>query len=241
MEFGAIIAGIAPIYSIYAVARLLIGIGTGGLGLISYVWSAELVGTQGRSMLIIFQGCGFALGILLLSPLAYMIPHWRWLLFILFLCGIPNLLFQRWVVESPKWLAGSVGRLDDAHSMLVRIAEVNGRPGPPPPPLPRAKGSNTFGGTENNKESGHGVLRLLICDSRLSWRFTTMCLAWFALSFGYYGVSMNASNIGSSVYVSSAVLSLVEMPTFPLALWLVKAGRAGRRVGDTSLRHCKSQ
>lgn len=56
-----------------------------------------------------------------------------------------------------------------------------------------------------------------------------MCFAWFAVSFGYYGVSMSASSLGLNVYLSSALLALVEVPIFPAVIWLVEPARLGRR------------
>lgn len=231
-EVGAILTVIMPRYSGYALARGLVGFGSGGYGLVAYVWLAEFISAQKRPFMIIAQNVSFAVAVAALSPLAYVLPQWRWFLLVLFFCGLPPLVLQKWVLESPKWLAGSAGRLEDAHSVLCQISMINGVPALPPPPLPRATASANIdsGGAS---ESKHGTLKLLVCDSRLSWRFTMMCLAWFALSFGYYGVSMNAGNVGSNVYVSSAVLALVEVPIHCSAPFLVREGRLGRR-GATS-------
>jgi len=160
--------------------------------------------------------------------MAYSLPHWRGFLLLCFLLGLPMLCLQHLLLESPKWLGG-LTRYEDAHAVLCQIAVLNGRQAPPPPPLPRA---HTTGANAQNKDPEmveHGILRVLLCDPRISWRFLVMCFTWFALSLGYYGVSMNASNIGLSIFISNAVLGFVELPAYPLALWLVKAGRAGRR------------
>eukprot|EP00931_Biecheleriopsis_adriatica_P058830 TRINITY_DN35101_c0_g1_i1.p1 TRINITY_DN35101_c0_g1~~TRINITY_DN35101_c0_g1_i1.p1 ORF type:complete len:592 (-),score=92.68 TRINITY_DN35101_c0_g1_i1:13-1755(-) len=220
---SALLAAVAPNYTVYSIARCLIGFGTGGLSVATYVWNAEIIPARIRPWLIATQNCSFAFALVLLAPLAYMLPHWRWILFVLFLLGVPFIVFQRFVLESPKWLA-SAGRLDDAHKVLCQIAALNGRPDPPTPPLPRASQAD---GAEDSP--GQSLLGALLCDTRLAWRFIAMCLAWFSVSLGYYGVSMNASNLGSSIYFSSAALSAVELPMFPAAIWLVKVERAGRR------------
>lgn len=234
-QFGALIATFAPNYTLYALARGLIGLGVGGLGISSYVWNAELLPARIRPYLICSQNCGFALGVIFMSPVAYATPHWRWISFVLFVLGIALLCCHRFVLESPKWLAG-VGRLEDAHQVLCRIAALNGRSSPPPPHQSATSHASKASPTSSPAkdavsaiERKPSILRLLLCDQRLSGRFSVLCLAWFSLSLGYYGVSMNASNIGSSIYTSSAALSIVELPMFPIALWLVKPGRAGRR------------
>jgi len=46
---------------------------------------------------------------------------------------------------------------------------------------------------------------------------------------GYYGLAMNVSNLGSSVYISSAVAALVELPAYVVAIWSIDSPRIGRR------------
>jgi len=161
---------------------------------------------------------------MLLSPLAYAIPHWRWFLLVCFLMGLPFFCFQNILLESPKWLAGPAQQLGEAHSVLCQIAAINGRPTLPAPLEGCAPSSS-----DEKDDAEQGALRLLLFDARLSWRFIVMCFAWFAVSLGYYGVSMSASSIGLGVYISSAVLALAELPVYPAAVWLVEAGRLGRR------------
>merc|ERR1712213_223792 len=69
----------------------------------------------------------------------------------------------------------------------------------------------------------------MCCDGRLALRFHSMCLAWFALSLGYYGLSLNAGNLGFDVHLSSAVSSLSELPAYFVALWAVESKHFGRR------------
>lgn len=74
-----------------------------------------------------------------------------------------------------------------------------------------------------------GALQQVFFDPRLAYRFYTMCLTWFSLSLGYYGLSLNLAQMGSDVYVSSAIAALVEMPAYMLALWTVDSKFVGRR------------
>lgn len=74
----------------------------------------------------------------------------------------------------------------------------------------------------------------LCCDSRLCRRFVVMCVSWFALSVGYYGLSLSVANLGWSVRMANAVSGMVELPMYPLALWLVAQPFAGRRFAALS-------
>lgn len=224
LQMGALAIVAAPSYAVYAAARFFIGFGVGGFTLVNFVWNTEIVSDQHRSLVMLFSSSGFALGIVLLSPLAYAIPNWRWFLLVCFVLGLPLICFQNIVLESPRWLAGPGEQIDEAHAVLCQIAVINGLPPPPPPPK-ASKASNGDG----KQEGEPGTLQLLLLDARLSCRFIVMCFAWFSVSLGYYGVSMSASSIGLNIYLSSALLALAEIPIYPTALWLVESGRLGRR------------
>jgi len=61
-----------------------------------------------------------------------------------------------------------------------------------------------------------------------------MCLSWFALSVGYYGLSLSVANIGWDVRLANAISSLVELPMYAVAMWLIKKPWAGRRMATIS-------
>lgn len=229
VQLGAFLACVAPSYGVYAFARFLVGFGVGGVGLVAYVWNAEVLGSEARAMLVLISNCLFAFGCVVLSPLSAVVTKWRALTIVLFVLGLPVLFMQIVLLESPKWLA-SKQKTDELYAVLKRIAEVNGCPAPPRP-LARGFHGSESGGKQDvsGSTSGADVLRLLLFDRRLSDRFFPMCLAWFSLSLGYYGLSMNVSNLGMNVYISSAISSLVEMPGYALAFFGIDSPRLGRR------------
>eukprot|EP00927_Polykrikos_kofoidii_P065503 TRINITY_DN61252_c0_g1_i1.p1 TRINITY_DN61252_c0_g1~~TRINITY_DN61252_c0_g1_i1.p1 ORF type:complete len:611 (+),score=90.71 TRINITY_DN61252_c0_g1_i1:31-1833(+) len=231
MQFGALLAALSPFFIVLVVARFIVGFGGGGAGLVLFVWNAELMGSSARSKLVIYQSGAFAVGVALLSPIAYLVSAWRWLLIILFAFGLPLFCVYTRVPESPKWLAGPAGRPEEAHKVLCDIATANNRVVPEPPPLPRAKiedygGPGRVAGSANGESASLGAQ---LWDARLFRRFSLMCFSWFAVTLGYYGVSMNVSNLGWSVYTSSLIAALVELPAYPASVWLVDYKVTGRR------------
>lgn len=76
--------------------------------------------------------------------------------------------------------------------------------------------------------------RQLLLDPRLNKRFGVMCLSWFALSVGYYGLSLSVANMGWGVRLANAISGLVELPMYVLAVWLIEKPWAGRRMAALS-------
>jgi len=225
LQVGALAAVCAPTYSVYAAARFLTGFGTGGIGMCTYVWNAEVLGPTMRSTLVISSNTGFALGIMLLSPLSSLLPSWRALSALLFALGLPYFAIYKLLLESPAWLA-SKGRADDVYRVLSRVAAVNGHRALPRPRLREdSKGERR----ESSEVSTLEMIRQLTLDPRLSRRFHVMCFTWFSVSLGYYGISMNVSHLGGSIYLASALSAFVELPAYLVGAWTVEKAWAGRR------------
>lgn len=226
-QIGGLLAACAPNYMAYAVGRTITGVGIGGLGLTVYVLNAEVVGANFRPMLMFFSNACFALGVLLLAPTSYTVRPWRQLSWIIWLFGVPFMVLYAKLWESPKWLA-SQGKADEVHAVMCHMATENKRPLPPPPSSSR----NEAAGPPDTAKSDE-ALKELFCDSRISFRFYSMCFAWFALSLGYYGLSMNIAGMARDVYIASAVSAIVEVPAFAIALYTTEHHIIGRR-GSTA-------
>eukprot|EP00405_Crypthecodinium_cohnii_P038545 CAMPEP_0206537900 /NCGR_PEP_ID=MMETSP0325_2-20121206/7568_1 /ASSEMBLY_ACC=CAM_ASM_000347 /TAXON_ID=2866 /ORGANISM="Crypthecodinium cohnii, Strain Seligo" /LENGTH=645 /DNA_ID=CAMNT_0054035287 /DNA_START=209 /DNA_END=2146 /DNA_ORIENTATION=- len=251
MQVGAVIATLSNKYSTYAFARLVTGFGCGGFGLVAYVWNAELLGAETRSILVLTTNLFFALGCLVMPLLSLIMPAWRHLSFFSCFVGFPFFLVYASTKESPKWLAMQ-GRASEVHDVMTDIATTNGRPAPPPF---QKKSQHPENGNEN-LDDGDGVggaagaagcggelangdeakpvnngstIYQLFCDRRLALRFHVVAWAWFCLSLGYYGLSMNVSNLGPNIYMSSAMASLVEIPACLAAVKACDSILLGRR------------
>ena len=81
---------------------------------VNFVLPMEFVGAKWRT----FCGCiGFwAVGHMLLAPLAYVISDWRHLTLTCALLGLPLLASYPWVLESPRWLTQR-HRVVEAHQV----------------------------------------------------------------------------------------------------------------------------
>jgi len=166
----------------------------------------------------------FAVGQMLLSPLAYFLPQWRHLCMAVALACTLLFGYVGQLLESPKWLA-SQGRIKDADKVLRRIAKTNGQPRPPHVGEQAAAGTN--GRTDGGQATKPGFCTLF--DRRLLGRFLISCATWFTASSSFYGLGMNAGNLPMSIYMSNFIGGLVQVPAYLVAGCLIQAPWCGRK------------
>jgi len=214
-------------YAQFALARGLFGFAFGFMVMTPFVWSSEFLGRATRGTIVWSSNCCFALGQILLSPVAwYFQESWRQLAWAVFIMGCLLFAYVWFLHESPKWLA-SKQRFAAAHEVLCRVASGNGRPAPPPPPddkriaLDRQFDEDT---------PGEKASCLQLCDKRLLPRFLVACASWFTVSFGFYGLSLNAGNLPLDIYSANAINGVVQIPAYLAAATLMEAPWCGRRL-----------
>lgn len=233
--FGCLTA-FSPNYYFYVLFRLLSGFSTGGTGLCAFVLATEPVGPAKRGLVGMSTFYFFSTGIALLSAIAYRFQTWRALYVA---SSVPSILFVCLILpflhESPRWCLIR-GRVGDAMKIMQSIARSNGKELPEnvvlaldnevncSPNLPVAVGES--------KESLSGslidVLRSPLTRTRLFLAVTIN----FTCAIVYYGLSLNAVNLGTNLYLNVALNAVAEMPAYFLtAIWLDKLGRKPLAIG----------
>lgn len=198
----------------FAVARVLGGVGVGGMGLVAFVWNAELVGRY-RYILALSMNLAFAIGVCVLTYTAWRLPYWRDQCWAIFWYGLPNFAIALWVPDSPKWL-DSVSRTADAKQVIEYIAAFNGKV------LPRIPDE-----TKPANQRGCGPLELVRAPLRT--RSIVMCTAFFSCALCYFGLALNSGSIASNLYLANAVGAMVEVPAYVLVFFGVDNPVLGRR------------
>lgn len=218
-------------YFWYTTSRFIVGFAIGGLGLSSYVLNTEILPEDSRSITVLTQNCYFALGVLLTSVLAVPFPMWRTLSIVVGMASLPMIGYLAIpMIESPKWYATQPDGDALAHGVMREIARINGIT------LTSASADESTTRTsesavcvKNVSDDSKNPYGILMNHPTLRTRIICMSGAWFACSMGYFGLSMDSSNLGPNIYVSSILGALVEFPSYMMAVHAVTVPSYGRR------------
>ncbi|XP_035388383.1 solute carrier family 22 member 15-like isoform X2 [Electrophorus electricus] len=200
-------SALAPSYELFALSRLLMGMMNGSMALVCFILSQEYVGKSYWALTGTLTNMTFAVGIALFALLGY-IRQWRNLATAVNCPGVLLFLFCIVLPESPRWLY-SRGRSSQAERVLQAFAVRNG------------KGRVTLKlrrvlSPAGPDASGPGLFRLA---THPVLRCRTLVLMFVCLV--YYGLTMNASADRGSRYLSVAMYGLVELPAYPLCIYVI--------------------
>ncbi|CAL8077574.1 unnamed protein product [Orchesella dallaii] len=216
--FG-ILAGLAPEYWTFVIARMIVGSSTSGIFLVGFVIAMEMVGPSKRTFVGVVCQLFFTAGYLVTAVLAYLISDWKMLQIALSVPGLVFLSYYWFLPESVRWLLAR-GRKEEANAILKEVAK------------------------ENNVDLSSEVLESLSDEPkatnqsasvldlfryrRLALRTLNIFLCWFVNSGVYYGLSLNTSNLGGNDYVNFAIAGAVEVPAYLFLLFSLN--RFGRKI-----------
>ena len=190
-------------FSIYLVSRFIVGVFLAGNILSAVTLLTEIVGPSYRAVYNLFLMGSFSCGIVLLSVLAnYFSESWRMLTFSVTLVGLPFLLLQKYLIESPRWLL-SKNRKEEAEATLRKIAQGNGYQGKLEINLrpPVAAISN---------EANESV-KTLFTSPKLAPVTLILCYTWFVVAGCYYGLTLAAGHIGTDIYTGCIFQKAYEL------------------------------
>jgi len=222
MIFFNLVSAVTAEFPVYMLARFLVGFFVSGNILSIVVLMSELVGASWRGLYTMLAMGSFPVGILALSYTASRVQEWRLLTALVSLLGLPFLLCHWYLVESPRWYL-SQARAPEAEAVLHYIARGNGRtakldlvlrPAPPVSPL------------------GRDAVAMLVSRRRLLPTTLILFYVWFVNGASYYGLTLAAGSIGTTIYTGTALSGLVELPAIVLTyLGIEHLGRRSSLVG----------
>uniref|UniRef100_A0A3Q3WJX1 Major facilitator superfamily (MFS) profile domain-containing protein n=1 Tax=Mola mola TaxID=94237 RepID=A0A3Q3WJX1_MOLML len=187
-----------------------------GLGQVSNFVSGFVLGTEilAGNVRVLFSSLGvcvaFAIGYMFLPVFAYFLRSWTSLLFGLALPGLVYIPLWWFIPESPRW-----GQKKKA--ILRKAANINKVEAPEvifedymayvSPVIQQVTLWETL-----------TVIAITTIKQRLH-RYLLICLPRFTLSTGYYGLSLNTSQLHADPYISCFISAAVEVPAY-ISSWL---------------------
>ncbi|NP_001087673.1 solute carrier family 22 (organic cation transporter), member 2 L homeolog [Xenopus laevis] len=215
--FGILMA-FSPNYPLIVIFRFIQGLVSKGCWLSGYILVAEFVGLEHRRTVGILYQVAFTVGLLLLSGVAYVLPHWRWLQMTV---TIPYFLFLAYywcIPESPRWLI-TQNRKAEAKVIIHTIAKKNGKT------VPDFLESLTA--DEEVCEKQVPSFLDLVRTPQIRKHTLILMYIWFTCAVVYQGLIMHMGSTGDNIYLDFFISALVEFPSAIIIIFTVD--RVGRR------------
>ncbi|XP_052807934.1 organic cation transporter protein-like [Mya arenaria] len=212
----AVAVTFSPGFYTFATGQFFIGAcAMGGFTSIT-IHSMEMVGPEKRLWTGMLVEIFFPIGTCFLALMAYLIRSWQWTNLAIAIPMVFYLSFWWIIPESPRWLI-SKSRKKEALKIIQTAAKVNSRQAP----------DDVSYITGTSLSSNQGNMWHVLRSPVLLRRWLILCFTWMVVSMTYYGVTMNAGNIGGNFYLNFFLMGLVEIPGVMFAMLILD--RLGRR------------
>uniref|UniRef100_A0A3Q3BCK6 Solute carrier family 22 member 5 n=1 Tax=Kryptolebias marmoratus TaxID=37003 RepID=A0A3Q3BCK6_KRYMA len=188
-----------------------------GASQISIYISAFVLGTEllSKTMRVLFTSLGaflfYCIGYMTLPWIAYGIREWRTLLAVLSATSVVYIPLWWFIPESPRWLI-TQGRAAEAEA-IVRAAACKNKVQAP---------SVIFKESEEIPPGRMYTMIDILKSSNLRC-ITLMCLIlWMAINIGYFGLSLNTSNLSGDPFMNCFLSAISEVPAYVVSTCLLR-------------------
>ncbi|KAK3097630.1 hypothetical protein FSP39_011541 [Pinctada imbricata] len=211
---AAVGVAFAPEFYSFVILEFIVGAACHGVFMAACVLSVEFVGPSKRVMTGIPIHIFFAIGLVYLSLMGFLLRNWQYLQLSV---AVPCIVyvFYWWIIpESPRWLV-SQGKYADAETIVQVTAKAN-----------KAKIPNPIIDPKTIEVNKGGKLWHMFTHKVLLLRMLKLLYNWIIVAMIYYGVTMHVGNLGGDFYLNQFILAAVEFPSkIGSMLLLNKIGR----------------
>lgn len=164
----------------------------------------EFVCTKKRTTFVLINHFGHTIGKIVLALTAWLVPHSRTLLRILYAPAVMFTMYSFLLDESPRWLL-STGHKESAITVLEKVAKVNGAI------VERSVMENLTCETEKD-QSNFKVLKCTFQSILLLKRFLICIVWWTTATFVSYGMKINLVSLKGNKYLNFVLMVLPDIP-----------------------------
>ncbi|KAJ8409747.1 hypothetical protein AAFF_G00218060 [Aldrovandia affinis] len=227
--FGVTVA-LAGNYYFFVVLRFFLAMVSSGYLVVVFVYVTEFTGMKVRTWTSMHVHAAFAVGVMVVALVGYLVRVWWIYQIILSLSTFPFLFFCWKFPETPFYLLAK-GKHREAQELLDSIARFNGLPAS----LKVADLMDTETDTllvkdsklaKEKPEKKLGILDLF-GTLRMTCRTLTVWSVWFIGSLGYYVFSLGSVNLGGNQYINLFLAGAVEIPSYLIGCYAMD--RVGRK------------
>ncbi|XP_076844265.1 solute carrier family 22 member 16 isoform X2 [Brachyhypopomus gauderio] len=214
-------------YYLFMVMRFLLAMASSGYLVVVFVYVTEFTGSRVRTWTSMHVHASFAVGIMVVALVGYLVRVWWLYQLILTLTTCPFLLYCWRFPETPFYLMAK-GHHQEAQQLLDTIAHFNGLE-------PKMKVMELMERSSVGSRDSRGLeeveRKLSVLDMFSSWRMarrSATCWAiWFIGALGYYVFSLGSVNLGGNQYVNLFLAGAVELPSYLIGCFAMD--RVGRK------------
>ncbi|XP_026733500.1 organic cation transporter protein-like isoform X2 [Trichoplusia ni] len=199
---ASFIASVIPWYWLFLCNWFILALASGGIGIISFVISMEVVSGKWRTIIPVIYQLPFGLGNAVMASLAYWFRDWRKLEFALASLSSIYIIYWLWVPESPRWLLAT-GQTEKASEILKEIARQNGRD------LTLREIRQLIREHEVQREPDPGFMAFLRSKNM---RVKTLLLSmnWFCTGLAFYAFAQYLGSIGGNIFMAVALTGVIS-------------------------------
>lgn len=202
-------------FYLFCVLRFIVGFCCAGTFMSAFVLGMEIVGPSKRLWAGIVIEYFFALGLVLLCLVGYLVREWKYNEIVLSVPSAIILVYWWLLPESPRWLINR-GKFEEAKVIIRKIAKRN-----------KVEVTEKQLDSLERDETATGQLWHLFTSRVLFVRTIVIFINWCVVSMVYYGLSLNSGNLAGDFYLNFFLTGLVEFPAYTLCLVLLD--RVGRK------------
>ncbi|XP_038158147.1 solute carrier family 22 member 4-like [Cyprinodon tularosa] len=213
-SFCVLLQSFSQSWRIFCVMFLFVGASQISIYISGFVLGTELLS---KTMRVLFTTLGaflfYCIGYMTLPWIAYGIRDWRALLAVLSATSVVYIPLWWFIPESPRWLLIQ-GRKTEAEAIVRDAARRNKVQAP----------SVLFKESEVEKiPAGKKYTMLDVLRSSKVRCITMMCLLlWMAINIGYFGLSLNTSNLSGNPYMNCFISAITEVPAYIVSTCLLR-------------------